>query len=195
MAYNANIPQATDQISVSQADLLNNFIALSTFLNVNHVDFASADQGKHKFVSFPQQGSSPATSGTEVALYCKVSSLTGAPELFYRDANSSTDIEFTSYVNNVDGWTRFPSGVLIKWGNATANGATSINFPVGATYPVFTNVFSAQVTPNTLGGANVDPDTFVTVNAISTTQLTVYGSARSTTGAKAANFTYLVIGV
>lgn len=194
MAYNPNIPQATDQISVSQADLLNNFIALSTFLNVNHVDFASADQGKHKFVSFPQQASSPATSGTEVALYCKVSSLTGNPELYFRDASSSSDIEFTSFGNSVDGWTRFPSGILIKWGNVSANGATAINFPVGASIPVFTAVFSAQATPNTIGGGNIDPNTFVTVNAISNTQLTVFGSSRTATGAAPVNFTYLVIG-
>lgn len=195
MAYNPNIPQATDQISVSQADLLNNFIALSTFLNVNHVDFASADQGKHKFVSFPQQGSSPATSGTEVALYCKVSPLTSVPELYFRNATSGAEYEFTSYQPAVDGWTRLPSGILLKWGNVSANGATVINFPAGATIPSFTAVSSAQVSVNTIGGGNVDPNTFVTVNAISTTQLTVYGSSRTATGAAAVNFTYLVIGL
>src|SRR5438445_164595 len=51
MAYQSNIPQATDQLSVSQGDILNNFAALSTFLNINHVDFASGDQGKHKWVT------------------------------------------------------------------------------------------------------------------------------------------------
>jgi len=195
MAYQQNIPQPTDQISVSQADILNNFIALSTFLNINHVDFASADQGKHKFVSFPVQAVAPATTATEVALYSKTSTLLGGPELFFRNASSGIEYEFTSAVGATTGWARFPSGILIKWGNVSANGAAVITFPVAANTPVFTAVYSAQVSVNTIGGANVDPDTFVTVNAISATQLTVFGSARSTTGAAATNFTYLVIGL
>lgn len=195
MAYNPNIPQAADQIAVSQADLLANFTALSTFLNINHVDFASADQGKHKFVSFPQQGSSPATAATEVALFSKVSALTGVPELYFRNATNGAEYEFTSYENATNGWARLPSGVLLKWGNASANGATAITFPVAGTNPVFTAVYSAQVSVNTIGGGNTDPNTFVTVNAISTTQLTVFGSARTTVTTTPVNFTYLVIGV
>lgn len=195
MAYQSNIPQPTDQISVSQADILNNFIALSTFLNINHVDFASADQGKHKFVSFPVQAVAPVTTGTEVALYSKTSALSGLPELFFREASSGNEYEFTTFGIGPDGYVRTPAGVLIKWGNASANGAAAITFPVGPTIPVFTSVYSAQVSVNTIGGGNTDPDRFVTVNAISTTQLTVFGSARSTTGAAATNFTYLVIGL
>ena len=55
MAYNNNIPLAADQLSVSQADLLNNFATISTYLNVNHVDFNGADQGKHKLLTLPVQ--------------------------------------------------------------------------------------------------------------------------------------------
>ncbi len=194
MAFNPNIPQPADQIAVSQADLLNNFTELSTFLNINHVDFASADQGKHKFVSFPQQGSSPATTGTEVALYSKLSTLTGVPELYFRNASSGEEFEFTSFDNAVTGWARLPSGMLMKWGNASANGATVINFPVSVNDPVFIAVLSAQVSVNSIGGGNTDPNTFVTVNAISTTQLTVFGSARTTVTTTPVNFTYLVIG-
>jgi hypothetical protein len=73
MAYQANIPQPGDLLSQSQSDLLNNFMALQTLIDINHVDFASGDQGKHKWVTFPVQGAiPPAGSGFlagELGLY------------------------------------------------------------------------------------------------------------------------------
>lgn len=193
MAFQSNIPQPTDQISVSQADILNNFIALSTFLNINHVDFASADQGKHKFVSFPVQAVAPVTTGTEVALYSKTSTLTGVPELFFRNATNGLEFEFTSYNPAVDGWVRTPAGILLKWGQVNGNGQTNITFPVAANTPPFTALYSIQLT--TLGTVAIDPDKFVTLNGYGPTVFSVYCSTRTTVGASAVTFMYLAIGL
>lgn len=194
MAYNNNIPLPGDQISVSQADLLNNFVALQTLIDVNHVDFASADQGKHKWVSFPQQGANPSTLATEVALFSKVSALSAVPELFFRNANNGAVYEFTSSQNDIAGFTRFPSGILIKWGYSSADGQEITVYPVGANIPVFANVYSAQVSlfnNDTLG----DTNSFIQLNSFSNTQMNLYGSERTTNTPKIVPFHYLVIGI
>ena len=53
MPYQNNIPQPTDQLSVSQGDLLNNFASIYTLIGVNHVQFDASGQGKHFFAEFP----------------------------------------------------------------------------------------------------------------------------------------------
>ena len=66
MPYNANIPQATDILSQSQADLLNNFQAISVWVNIDHVDFGSVDEGKHNKVTFVVQSPAPSFVGPEL---------------------------------------------------------------------------------------------------------------------------------
>ena len=83
MAYNQNIPQATDQLSQSQSDILNNFIALQTLIDVNHVDFASADQGKHKMLELVNQAVVPTFLATEVGFYNALFTFTGINELWF----------------------------------------------------------------------------------------------------------------
>ena len=77
MAYQNNIPQASDQINKSQADILNNFAAIQTLIDANHVGFANpTNQGKHNFVSLPLTSSSPAAPAflaTEEGIYNLVS--------------------------------------------------------------------------------------------------------------------------
>lgn len=146
MPYNANIPQATDQLSQSQLDLLNNFQSINTFVNVNHVGFNVANQGKHKFVEFPVQSPAPTTIAGEVGLYCRQSTITNQPELVFSHQLGSTAptsakiVEFTSAGWSNPGWCRLPSGILIKWGTATVNGLTTIVMPTtfgGFSIPAF----------------------------------------------------------
>ena len=82
MAYQNNIPQPTQRLKDSQGDLLANFQALQTFLEVNHVTFGSGDEGKHKWVSFPTQGSAPSFAGGEEGLYNLVYATTAQNELY-----------------------------------------------------------------------------------------------------------------
>ena len=147
--YLPNIPQATDQLSVSQGDILINFQGINTFLNVNHEAFPSANAGKHKFVSFPVQAGNPGTTPTELAMYSKTSTLSAAPELFIQRANNGTVVEFTSSSQTANGWTRLPSGILLKWGTQALTGVTPqvITFPVGANIPVFNLCLNVQLTP------------------------------------------------
>lgn len=91
MTYNANIPQATDDPSVSQAQLLANFGKLNTDFSVDHTAFtASSDVGKHKKATL-LESATPTTSAGEGALYAKNTS--GTREiLYYRRESNGSDI-------------------------------------------------------------------------------------------------------
>lgn len=191
MPYNANIPQSTDLISVSQGDLLANFQALNTFLNVNHVDFSSGNAGKHKWVTFPVQGSSPVIALGDIALFSKNSTLTTFNELFITN-QAGTETPITASDPATTGWAYLPSGLLLKWGVNAGNGDTVIPFPVAATIPVFNNVYWASVCD--VFNSATDTDTYVRLTSFSTVTIRAFCSARTTTGAAASSFQWLVIG-
>lgn len=183
MPYNNSIPQPTDLLSQSQADILNNFAAIQTFVDVNHVDFADPDQGKHKWCSFPVQGASPGTLATEVAVFSRTSTLTTFPELCIRYEGNGNVVEMTSKLTNANGWSFLPSGILLKWGTATAAGAGSqtLTYPVAATIPVYgLSVYIVLLTPT----SNITGY----VTATSTTTFTYTASA-------AGSFYYLALGI
>lgn len=193
MAYTSNTPQANQRISDTQPLILNNFLDLDTWSTVNHYGFNSgANRGKHTVVTLPEQPADPGTVGNEMALYTKQSTLSGVAEMFIQREAGGTVYEFTSSLANQNGWTRLPSGILLKWGFGAANGNTVILFPVAATIPVFSNIFTAQIT--TFDATGADPDEFSFLTALSTTSLTVFGAQRTMVGARATNFYYLAIG-
>lgn len=204
MAYNANIPQATDLLSQSQNDLLANFTAIATLVAVNHVQFNDADQGKHKYAEFPVQNAAPPIvfAAGEVALYSFLNPITSQNELYVNKTNQATVVQvpFTASLLstnsnpglNIAGWTYLPSGILLKWGSGTANGSTNFVFPVAATIPVFTNVMSMQLC--TAYSNALDGDGFVRLSSFTNLGFNAFGSARTTVTTKAVNFQYLAIG-
>src|SRR5581483_351059 len=173
--YNQNIPQPTDQLSQSQADLLNNFQAIYTLIGVNHTQFNAGNQGTHAFVEMPVQNPVPVTVGNEVGLYCQLSTLTGNPELVFSHQNGTGIVEFTSSTQALlAGWSKIPSGILFKWGQVSINpGANTVVFPVNATTPAFANAFNVQLTP--LGGVGSTYNIYLTT--LNNLQFTVASNA------------------
>lgn len=160
-SYLPNIPASSDLLSVSQGQIQNNFSALQTWIEQNHVDSASGapQSGKHTFVQLPVQAGTP-TGGFlagEDSIYSATSAVTGLPELVFvrGDGVAIGSIPQTyeittygtgTYTFNAGGqgnitydyaWTRFPSGLLQLWATQTTNGpaftATGlvIQFPTG----------------------------------------------------------------
>lgn len=128
MAYNAQIPQPTDQLKVSQGDILGNFQELSTWVNINHEDFASGNSGKHKFLQMPEQGAAPTTAANEAGFYAAVGATSAVSELVFRRESNGTSIPFTEGLNAVAGYSRLPSGALVKWDTLSIAGAAVGNF-------------------------------------------------------------------
>jgi len=95
MTFNPDIPQARDDIAVSQGDLLTNFQQLNTQFAVNHVAFddTSGDAGKHKFCTFVEQAADPESKGDEYLLYAKDDN--GEPELFARPESNGASYQVT----------------------------------------------------------------------------------------------------
>jgi len=186
MAYSESIPQSGHKLSRSQADLLNNFIALKTAFEINHEDFNAAGQGKHIHTTYPVQVAAPTTAADEVAVYCK-DNAGGDPALFYRPESDGTEIELTAATKNAKGYTILPSGIMIKWGSGTVgiNGSDTESYEAT---DAFTTVYNASVTLD--GASGMDKALFVT--SFTTTQISVY-NANGSGGTR--TYYYFVIGV
>ncbi len=206
MPYNANIPLATDQLSQSQLDLLNNFQSINTWVNVNHVGFNVANQGKHFFVEFPVPVATPVTIAGEVGLYSRQSTITNQPELVFAHQFGSTApagariVEFTSAGWANTGWCRFPSGILHVWSTVTTSNLNSnsdqvIQFPGGAV-PPFLAVYSIQITGTAVAGQDPNSAFYYIGSNIGAQNFTVRQQARGGIFALTRNtFTYLAIGL
>ena len=133
MAYNKDIPQASDAPSTSQAQLLDNFQSIHALLSVDHVTTpfaspASGNQGKHNQVTLPEQSAAPTTAANEMALYTK--EVSGASSLFLRNENNGNEVDITFATKATTGEANLPSGINIKWGTATTNasGLATVTF-------------------------------------------------------------------
>jgi len=219
MPYTANIPMATDFLSISQGQIQANFNAIADAFNRNHVVFNSVTplQGKHAFVEMPNQSTAPAmpplTIADEVGLYCNSSSLTSQPELFFIKQAGSTapanlipdiapngyPITASNYIAQ-NGWTRLPSGILLMWGNVTTfTNSTTVTLPISASIPNFYTIYQVFITSTGHSGSGGGAlGTAMALGAITQPTnggsptpgiFTIFGSAAGV----AAN--YLVIGV
>lgn len=193
-AYN-DAPQPGYSKAYAQPLIRENFSSIETAWNINHVAINhGTNYGKHKYISFPEQSSSPSTAANEAALFSREGALSSVTELCFRRESDGSVIEFTGGTLAEPGWTRLPSGLLIKWGLSSGTGQATITFPVAATVPAFSSIFtvSASVYGNAAG--NTDTDTFVRVDSFTTTNFVIYATARTSTSTKLVNFSYLAIG-
>lgn len=188
MSFKSNIPVAADKLAQSQDDILNNFVGIKTLVDVNHVTFDAADQGKHNFIQFPVQNPVPTTGAGEVGFYSQTSAITGQPELVFSHQSAGTTYEFTSSVKNAAGYTMLPSGIILKWGSGTVNANTTAvaTFTAAAGVPAFTTVYNAQATRVGSSGCTG----VLYVQSFTTTTITVFNTADA-----AKTFYYTVIGV
>ena len=170
MAYQANKPQATDALSQSQIDIQNNFGAIQTLIDVDHVDFASSDQGKHNKVTFPVQGASPVFLGGQLGLYSLLNGTTAQNELYFTNAAGTTypvsASQTTGTPTATSGWTYLGSGMKIVWGQAqvTAGGTVTVSYSTVSGFPGFTSAVMLPQLTRILASATTN-NTFVTVAA------------------------------
>jgi hypothetical protein len=190
MAFNPNIPQASDKLSQSQADILGNFQALGAIVN----------QGILDVVDLPVQAvaPTPATPG-DILLYNFLNPTTTKNEGYvhkYTQAGSS-EIPFTASVmsNTVtsscdNGWSYLPSGLLLKWGrSAVSTSSATINFQTISGGPTYTRAFRVLITPDDSGSA-VNFTAGIRTAATTTTFVVYANNPSGTTGIR-----YLVLGV
>jgi hypothetical protein len=190
MAYNPNIPQGTDTPANSQPQILANFQGINTLINVNHVEFDDPDQGKHKWVSLPQQSTSPVTLATEVALYGLQDAQTTVEELTFRRPSNGAVIPMTAFSAGTSGWTMLPSGILLKWQTVTVTGAVTIN--ANSFGKPFTTLYSIQLSNQSSSPTN----SYVAGGVIAGTNFNIYvGEMTSPSVNATTNVNWLAIGI
>ena len=205
MAWQPTKPASGDLVfgtNNTRKDIQENFSAIDTAWDINHIGIGDSGQGKHNYVSLPEQGSAPTTAAAELALFTQDPTVTtDGAELYFRRESNGTVYPMTesNKIAGADtplsvGWTMLPSGILIKWGTIdTAGGDAGITFPTGTTDKAFTAAYRAFLTP--VDSASGDSDDAIRLKSFTTTQLLYYGSPRTTTGAKAMTFNFLCIGL
>lgn len=146
-AYTPNVPQAAQTIASSQNQILQNFIQIQTWTNVDHVQISGAggNEGKHAKVSLIEQpyvaggnftpAINAATGVGTLGIYAARNTSNAGPSRMWavipRKTSSTpttytaANIPFTlsSLTDNVgasdqDSWTYLPSGIIIQNGTS-----------------------------------------------------------------------------
>jgi hypothetical protein len=192
MAFNPNIPAPTDKLSQSQQDILANFQAIAPLF----------DQGTQQYIDLPVQPSAPTFSPGDEGIYNLNYTTTSLNELFVHKQTSAgtADIPMTASILSTvaapipgsSGWTYLPSGLLLKWGQASGNGSATFD-TTSLPGPAFTGIIHVQLTPasGTAGDANFAVR-LVGIN--NPNQVLVYLSSRTSTGAAPGSYYIFIIG-
>lgn len=185
--YFNNIPQPSDDPSVSQAQFLSNFGSISSLINIDHVDFASANAGKHAKVTFPVQSSTPTFLGTEYGLFNQLDPFSGTNQIYLNNPVTLQQVPFAlSNLNSLgatavqNGYFYLPCGFLVKFGtiNSVANGVAAYNLPTldasAVAIPAFTTkLIFVAAWPIVVTG---NPTISATQQGVSLTQISIYSS-------------------
>lgn len=166
MAFLPAIPQSTDIISVSQGNILNNFMILGAIAgNSNPASTSINATSGFNWVYLPPQGSTPPAGASfpsgNVGIYSALNSGSGQNELYINRTNPAStviQIPLTAYNNGsvsssaAVSWAYLPSGMLtISGRNITSSGTVTITFnSTGglASFPGFSSFISSiQLTP------------------------------------------------
>jgi len=208
MPFLFNIPQATDQLSISQGNILNNFTVLGAIAGNASAASASINATSgFNWLYLPNNGATPPAGSSfpagDIALYASLNGTTGQNELYLNRRNQATVTQIpiaagilsqtSAPALNSGGWTYLPSGLLLKFGNSTANGNTAFTFgALNPTAPAFTQVLSIILCTAYSNAA--DGDGFVRLSNYTNTGFNAFGSARTTVTTKNVAFQYLAIG-
>lgn len=143
MAYTTGVPAANQLVSQTQQPIQDNFTALVSFGN--------------GYAELTNQAVAPVFGAGNDGLYTKTYATTTTNELFVHRQGTAAlnEVPFTAskMSNNAaaacdDGWSYFPSGLLMKWGSVNAPGATANITPTATSGgPNFTKVFRVFLTP------------------------------------------------
>lgn len=147
------LPNPGQTLGNSRPGIYSNFVDIDTAFQVDHQDYNTTNEGMHNRVSLLTQNPVPAQMAGIVQLYSQLSALTAQPELvFARQTGSSPAAvqitEFTSAGWANPGWTRLPSGILLKWKsgiNMASLPTVAVNFNDLTQFPgspPFTSIFS-----------------------------------------------------
>ncbi len=194
MAFMPLIPQSTEQLSVSQGNILNNFTILGAIAGNTNASSASLNPTSgFNWVYLASQAASIPPAGSAfvagaVGLYSATNPQTGLNELYVNKTITGptvVQIPITAYANGAIAgntavsWSYLPSGMkMIQGQNVTAGGTRTITFASTAA-----------------GGLNSFPGFSSFVSSIQVVRLDNSGSSTTVMRVRTFNLTQTVIGL
>jgi hypothetical protein len=202
MAFLPLIPQSTDQLSISQGNILNNFTILGAIAGNANPSSASINiNSGFNWVYLPVNGATPPAGAAfpagDIGLYSALNAGTGRNELYINHSVAGPTVVQTPATaavkggtNAGNGWTYLPSGMIMAWGrsNIAAGGTVTLTYAAELTnFPGFSSVNNIPLVTRINNAANTA--NFVVVSAYNQTTFTV----RSSAGGNAVQFSWFVI--
>lgn len=145
MPFLPNIPQSTDQLSVSQGNILNNFQILGAIAGNGAPASASINSASgFNWVYIPHSAAAPPAGAAfpvdEIGIYSAENSKTGLYELYVNKQSltgavqvpmTASSLSTTSPSQGGAGWSYLPSGFILQWGGMANPGLSpkTITFP------------------------------------------------------------------
>ena len=187
--YDPNVPvSGSENISVSQPKIMNNFQQLNTIFEFDHWTWNNAtvaNRGLHRQISFPSVlGADPAIGSNQGILYTKgdPNDVSARPQMYFENTTAGgkifqiTNRFINSQANN--GYIILPNGtdtnrsIIVMWGNVNASSSSipAIMFPTISNYTGapqgFPNlcfgIFLTQEGPSASGAPTIILNTFGT---------------------------------
>ncbi|HTJ49062.1 MAG TPA: hypothetical protein VL443_06365 [Cyclobacteriaceae bacterium] len=205
MAFLPLIPQSTDQLSISQGNILNNFTILGAIAgNSNNSSASINNTAGFNWVYLPPQGAMPPAASNfaagNVALYSANLAATGFNELYVNKTVTGpvvSQIPITACLqggtNAANGWTYLPSGLKMAWGRATcaAPGLFTVVYATELTnFPGFATQTGSPLVTRISSGTTAT--SFIYVQTFSNTQFVARTNAAI---GGTADFCWFVIGL
>ncbi len=205
MSFLPLIPQPTDQLSASQAQILNNFGVLGAIAgNGNAASSSINSTSGFNWLYLPPQGATPPAGAAfpagNVAFYSFLNPNTAANEIYVNKADAS-QVPMTAMKNNnagaTNGWTYLPSGLKIAWGTGTIPSGGTLAVVYGSalsSFPGFSTFWTCpQLTRiRTVAGSTTN---FVVIQSYNATGFTAKSSTVPISGGGTADFAWMVIGL
>lgn len=176
--FDPNVPQAINERNADRIVMVQNFNAISDFINRNHVDFNAPGFGSHKFVTLINLNNSIATvpiNGSGIAN--NVTAGTQELEIYNKDAqrNLSSYCMTKSFPGN-PGSTFLTNGFILKWGTATINQQLDqVTFP--ATNQLRFTTRCLIVLPVVVNNNMIANPGFITVEEMTTTSFQIWSES------------------
>lgn len=93
--FTPNMPLTPQSLGFTQPLVKDNFGNYQENMEINHLGVNSADFGKHKFLTMPQQGSAPVTGATEGGFYS--AAVAGRSAMFFQRESSLAEVGISIY--------------------------------------------------------------------------------------------------
>ena len=210
MAFLPNIPQATDQLSVSQGNILNNFTILGAIAgNANPASASINNNAGFNWLYLPTNGASIPPAGSSfpaanVALYSATDSVTSKNELYINKTNNSGLVQIPATesilgtsnpvpgVNGGTGWTMLPSGIKLVWGTSPGSNVGPVLVTLTGNQVFAHTILSVQCT--IIGNSGTTVQALVRVQTISANSFTAVVTNSAATAFNVSQFMYFIVG-